>query len=143
VTDDDNTLDGPLIELYEESAHLVQHPALRFLGEGEDRDDDEEEVTEEGLVAERRLRGAVMVAAIRMIDRCIEDMAEWQDPERIEEDPDEVLDATFVCEFFPPGSGPPTTAGSTPMCWSRRSRWPMTWRIRLLTGRRASPRRSS
>ncbi|TCC38869.1 hypothetical protein [Kribbella speibonae] len=101
----DQVTDPGMIELFDDLADRVRNPMLAYLGTPEDRGDwGDDTPTEEDLLAERRLLGAVILASIYIIDECIDDI---QTVGSAVVDPDGDLDPemyadTFVWDNFPP-----------------------------------------
>jgi hypothetical protein len=101
----DQVTDAALIQLFDDLADRVRNPMLAYLGTPDDRGDwGDDSPTEADLLAERRLLGAVTLAAIYIVDECIADMQTIGSAEMDSEgdlDP-EIYADTFVWEYFPP-----------------------------------------
>ncbi|TCC55370.1 hypothetical protein E0H73_36225 [Kribbella pittospori] len=97
--------DATLVQLFDDLADRTRNPHISHLGTSDEREDlGDEPPSDADLLAERRLLGAVALAAISIIDECIADM---QTIGVVEMDSDGELDPktyadTFVWDHFPP-----------------------------------------
>ncbi|TDW24135.1 hypothetical protein [Kribbella kalugense] len=97
--------DATLVQLFDDLADRTRNPLISYLGTRDDRGDwGDEPPSDADLLAERRLLGAITLAAISIIDECIADMqtigaAEMDSDAEL--DPETYAD-TFVWDYFPP-----------------------------------------
>ncbi|GAA3128952.1 hypothetical protein JOF29_007339 [Kribbella aluminosa] len=101
----DRVTDPALIQLLDDLADRARNPYIAYLGSPDDRGDwGDNPPSDADLLIERRLLGAVTLAAIHIVDECIADI---QTIGAAEMDPDgapdpEIYADTFVWNYFPP-----------------------------------------